>query len=128
MGWGGVKSGLEKEFDAYIKKTIIHTTINFAKAEIRKRQKEVSYELLENITDNSYINLAYSNNIEDLIEDEKLSSMLATLSDEKKTILKLSIIDNYNSKELAAIIGKSDSRIRHIITDTLKEIKRKYEE
>lgn len=43
-----MKSGLEKEFDAYIKKTIIHTTINFAKAEIRKRQKEVSYELLEN--------------------------------------------------------------------------------
>ena len=123
-----MKSGLEKEFDGYIKKTIIHTTINFAKAEIRKRQKEVSYELLENITDNSYINLAYSNNIEDLIEDEKLSSILATLSDEKKTILKLSIIDNYNSKELAAIIGKSDSRIRHIITDTLKEIKRKYEE
>lgn len=123
-----MKSGLEKEFDAYIKKTIIHTTINFAKAEITKRQMEVSYELLENIIDNSYMDIAHSNNIEDLIEDEKLSSIVAALSNEKKAILKLSIIDNYNSKEIANIIGKSDSRVRHIITDTLKEIRRKYEE
>lgn len=122
------KSGLEKEFDAYIKKTIIHTTINFAKAEIKRNQMEIPYELLQNIVDDNYIVLDCSNNIEDLIVDEKLSSIIASLSDEKKTILKLSIIENYNSKEIATIIGKSDSRIRHIITDTLKEIKIKYEE
>lgn len=122
------KSGLEKEFDAYIKKTIIHTTINFAKAEIKRNQMEIPYELLQNIVDDNYIVLDCSNNIEDLIGDEKLSSIIASLSNEKKTILKLSIIENYNSKEIATIIGKSDSRIRHIVTDTLKEIKRKYEE
>ena len=123
-----MKSGLEKEFDAYIKKTIIHTTINFAKTEIKRNQMEIPYELLQNIVNDNYIVLDCSNNIEDLIGDEKLSSIIASLSDEKKTILKLSIIENYNSKEIAAIIGKSDSRIRHIVTDTLKEIKRKYEE
>lgn len=123
-----MKSGLEKEFDAYIKKTIIHTTINFAKAEIKRRESEVSYELLEAIVDNNYIEPYCSNNIEDLFENEKLSSIVAKLPNEKKTILKLSIIENYNSKEIAAIIGKSNSRVRHIIIDTLKEIKRKYEE
>ncbi len=41
-----MESGLEKEFDSYIRKTIKHTIINFAKYENIKRQREVSIELL----------------------------------------------------------------------------------
>lgn len=120
-------NGLEKEFDAYIKKTIIHTTIKFAKDEIQKKQNEVSFEILQDVIDNNYNEPKYYNNIEDLFENEKLSSIIAKLPIEKKTILKLSIVDKYNSKEIASIVGKSDSRIRHIINDTLKEIREKYE-
>ena len=122
-----VDNGLEKEFDTYIKKTIIHTTIKFAKDEIQKKQNEVSFEMLQDVIDNNYNEPKYYNNIEDLFENEKLSSIIAKLPIEKKTILKLSIIDKYNSKEIASIVGKSDSRIRHIINDTLKEIREKYE-
>lgn len=121
-----VDNGLEKEFDTYIKKTIIHTTIKFAKDEIQKKQNEVSFEMLQDVIDNNYIEPKYYNNIEDLFENEKLSSIIAKLPIEKKTILKLSIVDKYNSKEIASIVGKSDSRIRHIINDTLKEIREKY--
>lgn len=119
-------NGLEKEFDTYIKKTIIHTTIKFAKDEIQKKQNEVSFEMLQDVIDNNYNEPKYYNNIEDLFENEKLSSIIAKLPIEKKTILKLSIVDKYNSKEIASIVGKSDSRIRHIINDTLKEIREKY--
>lgn len=122
-----VDNGLEKEFDTYIKKTIIHTTIKFAKDEIQKKQNEVSFEMLQDVIDNNYNEPKYYNNIEDLFENEKLSSIIAKLPIEKKTILKLSIVDKYNSKEIASIVGKSDSRIRHIINDTLKEIREKYE-
>lgn len=121
-----VDNGLEKEFDTYIKKTIIHTTIKFAKDEIQKKQNEVSFEMLQDVIDNNYNEPKYYNNIEDLFENEKLSSIIAKLPIEKKTILKLSIVDKYNSKEIASIVGKSDSRIRHIINDTLKEIREKY--
>lgn len=122
------KNGLEKTFDAYIKKTIIHTTIRFAKEEIQKKQNEVSYELLQDVIDDNCEEPKCYNNIEELFENEKLSSIIAKLSPEKKSILNLSIIENYNSKEIATIIGKSDSRVRHIINDTLNEIRKKYEE
>lgn len=123
-----VKSGLEKEFDAYVKKTIKHTLINFAKTETRIRHREISLELL---TENSYddaVSFLFGNRIEELFENDKLSKIVAALPDETKKILKLSILDNYNSKEVAKIVGKSDSRVRHIINDTLREIRRKYEE
>lgn len=123
-----MKSNLEKEFDTYVKKTIKHTIINFAKNEIKTRHRETSLELLkENGYDDS-VSFLFGNKIEELFENDKLSRIVAALPDETKRIIRLSVLDNYTSKEIAKIVGKSDSRVRHIINDTLKEIKRKYEE
>lgn len=43
-------------------------------------------------------------------------------------MLKLKLVDGYSTKEIATIYRKSEVRIRHIISDALKEIKSKYEE
>ena len=124
-----VKSNIEKEFDTYIKKTIINTIINFAKKEMKKRQREVSLEVLFNIPDENTLPFFNSNNqIEELFEDEKLSQIVATLTEEQKNILQMSVIDGFNSKEIANKIGKSDSGVRKTLSRTLKYIRKKYEE
>ena len=121
--------GVEKAFDAYIKKTIKNTVIKYAQKEIVKRQREMSLELIKtDISDNTSLSFSFGNNIEELFEDSKLAGIISELPEQKKRILKLKYVDNYNSKEIAQIVGKSDSRIRNIINDTLKEIRKKYEE
>ena len=122
-------SGVEKAFDAYIKKTIKNTVFKYAQKEILKRQREMSLELIKtDISDNTSLSFSFGNNIEELFEDSKLAGIISELPEQKKRILKLKYVDNYNSKEIAQIVGKSDSRIRNIINDTLKEIRKKYEE
>ena len=122
-------SGVEKAFDAYIKKTIKNTVLKYAQKEILKRQREMSLELIKtDISDNTSLSFSFGNNIEELFEDSKLAGIISELPAQKKRILKLKYVDNYNSKEIAQIVGKSDSRIRNIINDTLKEIRKKYEE
>lgn len=124
-----MKSNIEKEFDTYVKKTIINTIINFAKKEMKKRQREVSLEVLFDIPDENTLPFFNSNNkIEELFEDEKLSQIVATLTEEQKNILQMSIIDGFNSKEIANKIGKSDSGVRKTLSRTLKYIRKKYEE
>lgn len=124
-----MKSNIEKEFDTYVKKTIINTIINFAKKEMKKRQREVSLEVLFNIPDENTLPFFNSNNqIEELFEDEKLSQIVATLTEEQKNILQMSVIDGFNSKEIANKIGKSDSGVRKTLSRTLKYIRKKYEE
>lgn len=121
--------GVEKAFDAYIKKTIKNTVLKYAQQEILRRQREMSLELIKpDISDNTSLSFSFGNNIEELFEDSKLAGIISELPEQKKRILKLKYVDNYNSKEIAQIIGKSDSRIRNIINDTLKEIRKKYEE
>lgn len=122
-------SGVEKAFDAYMKKTIKNTVLKYAQQEILKRQREMSLELIKtDISDNTSLSFSFGNNIEELFEDSKLAGIISELPEQKKRILKLKYVDNYNSKEIAQIVGKSDSRIRNIINDTLKEIRKQYEE
>lgn len=123
-----VVSGVEKQFDAYIKKTIKHTIISFARIETRISHREISLELLNEDSYDNPVSFLFDNRIEELFEDDKLSKIVAALPNETKKILKLSILDNYNSKEIARIVGKSDSRIRNIINDTLRNIRKKYKE
>ena len=121
--------GVEKTFDAYMKKTIKNTVLKYAQQEILKRQREVSLELIKtDISDNTPLSFSFGDNIEELFEDSKLAGIISELPEQKKRILKLKYVDGYNSKEIAQIVGKSDSRIRNIINDTLKEIRKKYEE
>ena len=123
--------GLEKEFDTYIKKTIKHTIINYAMQESKIREKEKS---IEELKDNEvYTSLSFFSTIEEktIVEcssNMKLTNILLKLTEKQKKILTLSIIDQYNSKEIAEELNLSDSRVRHILNDTLKEIRKKMEE
>lgn len=123
--------GIEKEFDIYIKRTIKNTIINYALYESKIRQNEKSIEELEG--SEVYTSLSFFSTIEEksIVEcssSEKLTDILMSLTDRQKEILTLSIIDQYNSKEISKLINLSDSRVRHIINDTLKEIRKKMEE
>lgn len=118
---------IEKQLDAYIKKTIINTVIDFYRQEKRARQREISLEEIKKTNETS-LSFFHGKNLEDYFENERLSEYISKLSEEKKRIIKLSILENYNSKEISKIIGKSDSRIRHILTETLKDIKKFYEQ
>ena len=125
-----VESGLEKEFDSYIRKTIKHTIINFAKYENIKRQREVSIELLPDseFDDNSLSFCDSDADLENYFSDCKIAAIVAKMPKDKKDMLKLKLVDGYSTKEIATIYRKSEVRIRHIISDALKEIKSKYEE
>lgn len=125
-----MESGLEKEFDSYIRKTIKHTIINFAKYENIKRQREVSIELLPDseFSDNSLSFYDSDAALENYFSDCKIAEIVAKMPKDKKDMLKLKLVDGYSTKEIATIYKKSEVRIRHIISDALKEIKSKYEE
>lgn len=125
-----MESGLEKEFDSYIRKTIKHTIINFAKYENIKRQREVSIELLPDseFDDNSLSFCDSDADLENYFSDCKIAAIVAKMPKDKKDMLKLKLVDGYSTKEIATIYRKSEVRIRHIISDVLKEIKSKYEE
>lgn len=125
-----MESGLEKEFDSYIRKTIKHTIINFAKYENIKRQREVSIELLPDseFDDNSLSFCDSDADLENYFSDCKIAAIVAKMPKDKKDMLKLKLVDGYSTEEIATIYRKSEVRIRHIISDALKEIKSKYEE
>lgn len=122
---------IEKEFDTYVKKTIKHTIINYAIYESKIREKEKSIEELEG--KEVYTSLSFFSDIEektivDCSSNAKLTNILFKLTEKQKKILTLSIIEQYNSKEIAQELSLSDSRVRHILNDTLKEIRKKLEE
>ena len=125
-----MENGLEKEFDSYIRKTIKHTIINFAKYENIKRQREVSIELLPDseFDDNSLSFCDSDADLENYFSDCKIAAIVGKMPKDKKDMLKLKLVDGYSTKEIATIYKKSEVRIRHIISDALKEIKSKYEE
>lgn len=125
-----MENGLEKEFDSYIRKTIKHTIINFAKYENIKRQREVSIELIPDseFGDNSLSFCDSDAELENYFSDCKIAAIVEKMPKDKKDMLKLKLVDGYSTKEIATIYKKSEVRIRHIISDALKEIKSKYEE
>ena len=124
-----VREVLEKQFDTYIKKTIKNTIINYKKYEIRKMHREVSFEALSNDADISVPFLfLLEGNLEDYFQNEKLYTIVSKLTDEQKEILELKILHKYNSKQIAKMKNKSDSRIRHIYNDAIKEINKKMKE
>ena len=123
------KDTLNKQFDAYIKKTIKNTIINYKKYETRKMHREVSFEALSNDADISVpFSFSLKENLEDYFENEKLYNIVAGLKKEQKSIWEMKILNKYNSKQIAKILDKSDSRVRHIYNDTIKEIKNKMKE
>ena len=136
-----VREVLEKQFDTYIKKTIKNTIINYKKYEIKKMHREVSFETLSNDADISvpfsfslkenledYFEVAASFLILNYFENEKLYTVVSKLTAEQKEILELKILYNYNSKEIAQQLNKSDSRVRHIYADTIKKINNQMKE
>ena len=120
------KEALNKQFDTYVKKTIKNTIINYKKYETRKMHREISFEALTQENDISVPFLfSLNDNLEDYFENEKLYTIVSKLTKEQKDILELKILNKMNSKEIAKLMNKSDSRIRHIYNDTIKEINKK---
>lgn len=127
---------IEKEIDSYIKRTIVNTVKNFKKMEERKNKREVFFDdIVDNVNTNEIALLSVMDNcaifsldLENLVEDERLCKIIQELSAEEKEILTLSILQEWTSKEIAKKISKSDSRVRHIIKDTISKIRKKYSE
>ena len=125
-----------KEIDSYIKRTIVNTVKDFKKYEFRKFQKELSIdEISDSLNNNETALLSYTDNhavfslpLEDNVEDKKLYNIIKNLSEEEKEILALSILEEWTSKEIGDKFAKSDSRIRHIIKNTIDKIRKKYNE
>lgn len=124
------------QIDSYIKRTIVNTVKDFKKYEVRKANKELLVDDISNKINNDKTTLlsymddyaVFSLNLEDNFEDEQLYKIVKSLSEEQKEILTLSILEEWSSKEIARKFNKSDSRIRHIIRDTIAKIKKDYEE
>ncbi len=127
---------IEKEIDSYIKRTIVNTVKNFKKMEERKNKREIFFDdIVDNVNTNEIALLSVMDNcaifsldLENLVEDERLYKIIKELSAEEKEILTLSILQEWTSKEIAKKISKSDSRVRHIINDTISKIRKKYNE
>lgn len=127
---------IEREIDSYIKRTIVNAVKDFKKFEVRKSKREVAFDdIVDNISTSEIASLSvmdncaiFSLNLEDIVEDEKLYKIIQELPDEEKEILTLSILKEWSSKEIAKKISKSDSRVRHIINNTILKIRKKYNE
>lgn len=127
---------IEKEIDSYIKRTIVNTVKNFKKMEERKNKREIFFDdIVDNVNTNEIALLSVMDNcaifsldLENIVEDERLYKIIKELSAEEKEILTLSILQEWTSKEIAKKISKSDSRVRHIINDTISKIRKKYNE
>ena len=124
---------IAKKIDAYFKVTIINEVKNFKREEKNKIKREVPIEEISTQSNNAKTTLlSYEDDnvvlhFEDYASEDKLARILKELTDEEKLVLTLSIIEGFNSKELELVFSKSDSRIRHIIKDTLKKIRNKYD-
>lgn len=129
-------SDIAKQIDSYIKRTIINSVKDFKKYESKKYQNELSIDEVSSKLNNdetallSYVDnyAVFSLNLEDNIEDETLYNIVKSLSEEQKEILTLSILEEWTSKEIAKKFNKSDSRIRHIIRETIARIKKEYKD
>lgn len=123
------KDVLNNQFDIYVKKTIKNTIINYKAFETKKMHREVS---METLTGEQEISVPFlfslESNLEDYFENEKLYSIVSALKPEQKKILELRVLEKYNSKQIAKMLNKSDSRIRHIYNDTINEINKKIKE
>ena len=125
---------IERNIDAYFKVAIINAVKNFKRDEINKAKREVSFDELSvqsknvNTTLLSYEDDNVVLHFEDYASEDKLACILKELTDEEKLILTKSIIEELNSKEITFTISKSDSRIRHIIKETINKIRNKYDE
>lgn len=104
--------------------------------EERKNKREIFFDdIVDNVNTNEIALLSVMDNcaifsldLENLVEDERLYKIIKELSAEEKEILTLSILQEWPSKEIAKKISKSDSRVRHIINDTISKIRKKYNE
>lgn len=120
---------LNKEFDSYIKKTIRNTINNFKKYEQRKYKNEIS---LDAVKSDDELSVSFytecADKLEDYFEDEKIINVVGNLKPIQKQIIGMIVLENMTSKEVAQIINKSDSRVRHIYNDTIKQLKMKLKE
>lgn len=66
--------------------------------------------------------------LENYFSDCKVAAIMGKMPKDKKDMLKLKLVMDIRPNEIATIYRKSEVRIRHIISDALKEIKSKYEE
>ena len=92
-------------------------------------RNEVSLDNIENDDELSVpFSLSYADNLEDYFENEKIANIIANLKPVQKQIIDMIVLQNMTSQEVAEIINKSDSRIRHIYNDTIKQIRMKMKE
>ena len=125
-----------KEIDSYIKRTIVNSVKDFKKYEIRKMQNEISLnEISDQLNNDETAVLSCEDNyavfylhLEDIVENEKLYNIIKNLTEQEKEILTLSILEEWTSKEIGNKFSKSDSRIRHIIKDTIDKIRKEYKD
>ncbi len=61
--------------------------------------------------------------LQKVLEDEKINRLLKNLNDEEKEIVKLKIIGNFSFKEIAKMLGKSESTIKWKYYKSLNIIK-----
>ena len=95
------KNVLEKRFDAYIKKTITNTVINYKKYENRKRHREISLELVnEKDTSVPFLFTLY-NSLEDYFENEKLYTVVSNLKEIQKKVREMRVLQQCSYDEIA---------------------------
>lgn len=118
---------LEKRFDAYIKRTIINTVIDYGKEEKKQRAMEISLETIEEKDVSVPFLFSIYDNLEDYFENEKLYTIISNLNGVQKKVLEMRILYQCSYKEIADELCKSESRIRSIYSEAIKKIKKELE-
>lgn len=85
------------------------------KVQISQRNNQVNIETYENI-------LSYDNDIE--FEREELKQALSILKEDERTIVLLSVIAGFNSKEISKITGYSSGNVRQKLSRSLAKMKK----
>lgn len=105
-------------FEAWIRRIILNLIID----EYRKNKKEKLLFVRDKVG-HSYENISF-NAVEEIIEDERLQSMLMSLPNATRNVFNLFAIDGYTHKEIAKMLGISLETSKWHMKEARKKLKK----
>ncbi len=107
-----------ENIENWLRRVLFLTFVNWYK----KQKAHVSFELNEEI-----INQDSTPNFGDNVDLQKISSIISTLNDNKKNIIKMRFWEGLKFQEIAEKLDKNEAAIKKMFYRTIEEIKKKLE-
>lgn len=116
----------EGALEAWMKKIIVNTSINFLK--IRQKNKKMTNSLDNNLFTDEVSQDDKLNSLSKDIKPEKVIEMIQYLPDGYRTVLNLFVFENYSHKEISTTLGISENTSKSQLSKARTYLKKKMSE